>query len=581
MKIKIFLILTTILTSVVIYFLYRFENCTRLPGIEPKLSANISKAGENIQVCFPHLFFQSFLKGIPFKIRIYKDGSFYKQLFFGFWMDDLMRDDNQHDYLVEILDLHGKRLLLSYPAVIFPSQQQNLVEVNWIGGRPKITDVYSYIKVVGLEKLKYVVLKNLPTGEDKITRVVISIDGKTKEIVSSKIFRVTNTDNSLEPLVYRGLVNPYVLIKYDSTFNSNSFLWDDAFTAWFSINENPMLVKNTLDFWYALQIKEGVNKGLIPREVRNTNYALALSDVLVKQEINPVSVHPLTSDQINGPYILSRVELELFKKTKNKSRLKTILPYQISYFKWVETMKKSEMYISRVGQSCPIYSWSNFASGMDNSPRDAAGWFDLAAQQVALAKDITEIAYKVGDLKTYREYSKIFSSLKVSVQKCYFDEDKSLWYDINADRNLDNQNPTAASFWGIYAGLATPQQLHKIIDKWLINPKEFGGYPPLPSLPRSNKFFEKKGEYWRGGQWPPLWWLVIHGLRQYGFKNESMSLSQQVVKLMADVYKTEGSIFEFYSPTQDINGHPHSGSFGGGEARREFLGWGKLLLYLR
>ncbi len=592
MKSKIVLVLSLFLLSI-IYFLYDVYVCTQafdqkdLASLEPKLNTRDSIQGQSIQICFPNLFLQALSHGLPYKTKVYKDGLPFKTTILGFRSTDKNLDGKQHDYLVEILDLMGKRLLLSYPAVIFPTQSQGNVDLNWSNGRPVVYDLSSYARTKGFEKLKFVIKINPFQGKGLVNNVSLSIDSETGKITGINVYGRAFGGQDLESLSFPGLANPYVLVKYDATFNSNSFLWDDAFVSWFSLNLDPNLITSTLDFWYSLQIQKGPNKGLIPREVRNSNYSL-VDENLLEKEINPLSLHPLSSDQVFGPYLLGKVEIELYKKTKDLNRLKKILPYQTNYFNWIETHRKTEKFFARVNQVCPIYSWSNLGSGMDNSPRGGSdsdglhdsGWFDLAAQQVSLAGDIAQIAMIIKDHDTFNQYDRIHDTLSSSVHTCYFDKKLSLWFDMAPDGSLETQNPTAASFWGIYAGLAGRQELHLIFDQWLNNPQRFGGNPPLPSLPRDHPLFSPDGQYWQGGAWPPLWWVVIYGLKESGLAVESRKLSKEVMATMESVYEDSGSVFEFYAPSLNSQGRPSFGIFNDGQARADFLGWGKLPLYL-
>lgn len=573
-----------------VYFAYRSSTCIALfdpkdlTSYEPKLNTRNSIPGQTVHVCYVHLFLQAFSRGLPYETIIYKDGKFIKKAYLNFHFVDKNLDGWQHDYLVEMLDMDGKRLYLSYPSVVFPTQSQGNVGLDWSNGRPEGLDLSSYTRTRGFEKLKFVVRNNPYRSNGYVSDVGLSVDSDTGSITGLKIYGKSIAGHDLEPITFSGLENPFVYVKYDATFNENSFLWDDAFVSWFSLNLDPILVINTLDFWYSLQVQTGPNVGFIPREVRNSSYPGVTQEILDK-EINPLSLHPLSSNQAFGPYLLSKVEIELYKKTKNIDRLENILPYQIHYFNWLESHRKSEKLISSLNQKCPIYSWSNLGSGMDNSPRGGGsaqefGWFDLAAQQVSLAGDIHTIAAIVKDNVVAREYQRIHESLSADIHSCYYDKKSSWWFDMLPDGKLDTQNPTAAGFWGIYAGLASSQELSDIFDKWLYNPQRFGGIPPLPSLPRDHPLFSSDGQYWLGGAWPPLWWIVIYGLRESGLSDESRQLSQEVLAFMESVYQETGSVFEFYAPDPNTLGRHRAGIFNGGQARADFLGWGKLPLYL-
>ncbi len=578
MKTKLLFLLIILL--VLVWAFFEVKKCTPYTETEPGLSVVGYPKGKRVKICFYNLVFKSTKVGVPFKIRVYKDGYLLKDKFLRLNIYDLVQDNKQHDYLVEILDIHNKRLLLSSAVVLFGINSENTVQIDWLGGRPDVFDIYSFAKIVGFEKLKYVVKKNPFEGVSEINSVVLLVSKGDMEIVDLTIYP---KDKNIQPLIFKGLNNPYLIIKYDATFNANSFLWDDAFTTWFSLNLNPDLVKNTLDFWYSLQIKNGENKGLIPREVRVNNYPDIINKGLLSEEINPISIHPLTSNQVIGPYILSKVELEFYNKNHDLDRLKKIIDYQIKYFDWVEKHKVTRKFIERVNRECPIYSSSNFGSGMDNSPRGGKdpgnyGWFDLAAQQVALAGDIAQIAKITGDAVVYQRFGTTHENLKGAVQACYFDYSQSFWFDILSNGDLDIDNPTAAGFWGIYAGLATKPELNKVVNSWITNSKKFGGFPPLPSLPRDSLYFQKDGEYWRGGEWPPLWWIVIYGLKQSGFNTESDRIFGDVMQTLNEVFEKTGTIFEYYSPSVDVDGTTLPGKFNKTEARKDFLGWGKLPL---
>ena len=575
-----FILVLLLLISLLGYTFYQSKHCSVYASIEVGLSFVTVENGNKIKICYPQLVLKSLSHGLPYKIKIYKDGYLVKNQFLNFSFTERLDDGKQHDYLVDVVGIGQKRLLLSDLVVLFGNTDENIVSVNWEGGRPDPTDMYHYIKVVGLEKLKYAVRKNPFEGSSEIKSVQISVIPNTFNIVGLTIYP---KDKNIKSLTFPGLKNPYLLIKYDAAFSANSFLWDDAFTSWFSINQNPEIVKNTLDFWYSLQINDGENKGLIPREVRIVNYINSNNQDVLSNEINPVSMHPLSSDQLTNPYILSRVEIELYKKTIDSGRLKNVTNYSIDYFNWIESHRKENKFIGRVGEFCPIYKSSNFGSGMDNSPRGGDipsqyGWFDLAAQQVALAGDISEIAKITKDNETYKKFSKIHDSLKREVQMCYFDNDQSFWFDIRPDGGLDVNNPTAAGLWGIYASLASKTDLSRVVNDWILNPSKFGGFPPIPSLPRDHTLFNKDGEYWRGGGWPPLWWITIYGLKENGFNIEADNIFSDVFKTFQQTFEKQGSVFEFYSPTVDVDSKAMFGKFGDYSARSDMFGWGKLPL---
>jgi glycogen debranching enzyme len=71
---------------------------------------------------------------------------------------------------------------------------------------------------------------------------------------------------------------------------------------------------------------------------------------------------------------------------------------------------------------------------------------------------------------------------------------------------------------------------------------QFGLAFPLPSVPKSSHWFDPK-RYWQGPTWLNTNWLVIDGLRRYGF-NEHADLLRE---LSLDLVAKEG-FSEYFNP---------------------------------
>jgi hypothetical protein len=580
---------------------------------EPRLSLWQASPGEKVEICYPHLFLQALSRGIPFKIQIYRNGFLIQEkkvsptnLEKNLVSHDILPDGQQHDYIIQVLNLTGKPLVTSHPKILLPQssdRQENQVEIEWVlesssKGSPQLTpatkntfhfdsELTDYVLSKGFEKLIYAVKKNPFASKGEINKVVLTVGEKTMEIKNLKIYGASFGGETSGPISTE-LENPYVLVKYDAAFSSNSFIWDDALATWFSLDLDPRIAKNTLDFWYSLQIKQGKNKGFIPREIRARYYHLLnTNEANLERNINPLSFHPLNSNQVAGPFVLSRVELELFYKTNDAERLKKVLPSLISYFEWVEKNRKNTKFVQRIKKTCPTYWTSNLGSGMDNSPRGGGNenffdfekysWFDLIAQQAALAKDISQIAKIIENEEIESEFSSKYLDLKNAINQCYWDPEKSAWFDLKPNGDLDKESQTIAFMWGLYASLADENELKALLENWIKNSKKFGRYPPLPTLSRDHKLFNEEGDYWKGGCWPPTWWHTLKGLGENEALQSAHELALQIFQAMNEVYKKEGSVFEFYAPTPDSEGKAKVGIWdGNNKARSEFLGWAKL-----
>lgn len=444
----------------------------------------------------------------------------------------------------------------------------------------EILDAFSReIRQKLLNNLIYVVKKKPSRKLGGIVQVRL-----IRETLNTYKTQITFQDkNGLIQEVEVPLENAYVWIKFDEAFNKHAYLWDDSFISWFAIDTDPQLTASTLGFWYSLQIQSGENKGLIPRQVRPEQYAENIDLYHRKTPVlNPLLSIPLTSRGINNPFILGRVEIELYRKTKNESRLSKVLPKLIDYFQWVENHKKQEYIID--GNKLISYEWSNRGSGMDNSPRckdnPDCGYVDLIAQQAALAKDIVQIATIINQERFADEFQVKYEELVQQIQIYYFDENSGFVYDIlpNGEKIVDIE--TLAFTWSLYAKALTKKQVDKLVNKYLINKEKFGGTPLLPSLARDSLYFSDSGNYWRGGVWPPLIWVTYVGLTENGYNSLANKLARDYLELFRQSFFYYGSLFEYYSPREISPTNPILSQGKEPEAKSDFYGWGVLPLKL-
>ena len=98
---------------------------------------------------------------------------------------------------------------------------------------------------------------------------------------------------------------------------------------------------------------------------------------------------------------------------------------------------------------------------------------------------------------------------------------------------------------------------------------------PLVSLSRSDKDFSENGRYWRGSMWLPTAYATLKGLSQYGFHEETQTLSQKILSRMLKTYQEyePHTIWECYSPSEC---KPAMHEDGKTVVRPDFCGWSAL-----
>ncbi|MGH8981511.1 MAG: MGH1-like glycoside hydrolase domain-containing protein [Acidimicrobiales bacterium] len=103
------------------------------------------------------------------------------------------------------------------------------------------------------------------------------------------------------------------------------------------------------------------------------------------------------------------------------------------------------------------------------------------------------------------------------------------------------REPSIASLMPLYAGCADPARASRMVAT-LADPTAFGSPYPVPSVPMGSRCFDPR-RYWQGPTWVNTNWLLIDGLRRYGYHPEADSLR---LSTLAVVEKS--GFREYYHP---------------------------------
>jgi putative isomerase len=126
------------------------------------------------------------------------------------------------------------------------------------------------------------------------------------------------------------------------------------------------------------------------------------------------------------------------------------------------------------------------------------------------------------------------------------------------------------SFYPLIAGAARREQAAAMV-RLLQDVRKFGGTWLLPSVTRDDPAFDDN-VYWRGRIWPPLNFLVWHGLRRYGFDREASALAENGWRLFQGEWHRHRRCPEnFNAVTGEAMDQPDTDSF---------YGWGALMPWL-
>lgn len=122
-----------------------------------------------------------------------------------------------------------------------------------------------------------------------------------------------------------------------------------------------------------------------------------------------------------------------------------------------------------------------------------------------------------------------------------WDAPTTMYYSRNFVTHKTIKLPTLATLLPLYAGSVTKERAAQLVAH-LRDTKEFGTRYPVPSVPLNSDWFDELG-YWQGPSWLNTNWLIIDGLRRYGYDKLAESLRASSLEM---VHKS--GFYEYFSP---------------------------------
>ncbi len=186
-------------------------------------------------------------------------------------------------------------------------------------------------------------------------------------------------------------------------------------------------------------------------------------------------------------------------------------------------------------------------SGQDDLPLwDEAEWdpdrqvlamsaVDLCSYRALDLECLAQIARIVGDDATARRLDSDRHRLATIMNRVLWSEPAGLYLDELPSG--PSQRVAASNFLPLVAGVPSPRRARRMVET-LRDPARFWGEHVLPTIPRDDPAFEDQ-QYWRGSIWPPMNYLVLQGLRRYGFDDLAHDLAWKGARMfLADRRRT-------------------------------------------
>ena len=103
------------------------------------------------------------------------------------------------------------------------------------------------------------------------------------------------------------------------------------------------------------------------------------------------------------------------------------------------------------------------------------------------------------------------------------------------------KQPSIASLMPLYAGCISKERAEHLVRQ-LENEHVFGPAFPVPSVPLDSADFDPD-RYWQGPSWVNTNWLLIEGLKNYGFEDHAAALRETTLEMVA-----KSGFAEYFDP---------------------------------
>ena len=221
-------------------------------------------------------------------------------------------------------------------------------------------------------------------------------------------------------------------------------------------------------------------------------------------------------------------------------------------------------------------------SGLDNSPMyDSATYnskshlleyADVGLMSMYIADcdalaEIAEALNKPAETKELKERSARYKAKLATL----WDEQTGIFLNKDLHTGEFSMRLSPTNLYPMMAHAATSNQAATMIQKHLLNPKEFWGEWVIPSIARDDPAFGDQN-YWRGRIWGPMNYLVYLGLCNYDDPTIRGEVAQKSYNLFLKEWNEQGHVHENYNAV--------SGSGDDVDSSDRFYHWGALLGYV-
>jgi putative isomerase len=222
-------------------------------------------------------------------------------------------------------------------------------------------------------------------------------------------------------------------------------------------------------------------------------------------------------------------------------------------------------------------------SDLDNSPMYDGATYNpqthlleyadvgLMSLYVADCNALAQMAALLGKTTEAKELGERGARYRAKLETLW-DADAGIFLNRNLHTGEKSLRLSPTNFYPLLAKVATGAQAHTMIEKHLMNPREFWGEWVIPSIARNDPAFGDQN-YWRGRIWGPMNYLVYLGLRNYPAEKVRRGLlAERSYALFAKEWMEKRHVHENYNAITGTGDDVSNSD--------RFYHWGALLGYV-
>jgi len=182
-------------------------------------------------------------------------------------------------------------------------------------------------------------------------------------------------------------------------------------------------------------------------------------------------------------------------------------------------------------------------------PLDAV---DLNAWIYLYYKAMTDWCSELGDSSDAAGWEAKAEALSEAIDRILWSEARGCWLDayrpVGAPNHRHWEVLTPAIWFPAFAGASGDiVKIRRVIEEHLLNPEEFFGRYPIPSVAYNDPAFDLTEPGWKGYIWLVTLYPALPVLFRYGYEEEAQALALRTLEMMASQGGMKG-IWETYDP---------------------------------